>query len=184
MDDASKRAQSDPRDNGQCNLVDHLARMAGDNGRAENPVGPFLDVDLHEADFLAVGDRAIHVVHGHGEGFHRDILIASGAEVGLIVAAAERLGAEGVGVRCVSMPSWELFDALPQVERDSVLPPDVQARLAVEAGVAQGWHRYVGDAGGVLSVERFGASAPGEVVLREYGFNVEEVCKRARALLR
>jgi transketolase len=110
------------------------------------------------------------------------ILIASGAEVGLIVAAAERLSGEGVGVRCVSMPSWELFDALAQADRDAVLPPAVRARLAVEAGAAQGWHRYVGDAGGVLSVERFGASAPGEVVLREYGFNVDEVCKRARAL--
>ncbi len=112
------------------------------------------------------------------------ILIASGAEVGLIVAAAERLSAEGIAVRCVSMPSWELFDALPQADRDAVLPPAVRARLAVEAGAAQGWHRYVGDAGGVLSVERFGASAPGEVVLREYGFTVEEVCKRARALRR
>jgi transketolase len=110
------------------------------------------------------------------------ILIASGAEVGLIVAAAERLAAEGVAVRCVSMPSWELFDARSQADRDAVLPPFVRARLAVEAGAAQGWHRYVGDAGGVLSVERFGASAPGEVVLREYGFTVEEVCKRARAL--
>ncbi len=112
------------------------------------------------------------------------ILIASGAEVGLIVAAAERLTAEGVAVRCVSMPSWELFDALVQADRDAVLLPTVQARLAVEAGVAQGWHRYVGDAGGVLSVERFGASAPGEVVLREYGYNVDEVCTRARALRR
>jgi transketolase len=111
------------------------------------------------------------------------ILIASGAEVGLIVAAAERLTAEGVAVRCVSMPSWELFDALAQADRDAVLPPAVQARLAVEAGVAQGWHRYVGDAGGVLSVERFGASAPGEVVLREYGFAVDNVCARAKALL-
>jgi len=112
------------------------------------------------------------------------ILIASGAEVGLILSAAERLSAEGVAVRCVSMPSWELFDALTQADRDAVLPPAVRARLAVEAGAAQGWHRYVGDAGGVLSVERFGASAPGDVVLREYGFNVEEVCKRARALRR
>lgn len=80
------------------------------------------------------------------------------------------------------MPSWELFDALPERERDAVLPPSVRARLAVEAGVAQGWHRYVGDAGDVLGVERFGASAPGDVLLREYGFNVEEVCRRARAL--
>jgi len=112
------------------------------------------------------------------------ILIASGAEVGLIVAAAERLAAEKLAVRCVSMPSWELFDALSQDDRDAVLPPGVRARLAVEAGAAQGWHRYVGDAGAVLAVERFGASAPGDVLLREYGFTVDEVCKRAKALLR
>jgi len=110
------------------------------------------------------------------------ILIATGSEVGLIVAAAERLQAQGVAVRCVSMPSWELFDAMPQTERDAVLPPLVTARLAVEAGVAQGWHRYVGDAGDVLSVECFGVSAPGDVVLREYKFTIEEVCQRALAL--
>ena len=111
------------------------------------------------------------------------ILIASGSEVGLIVTAAERLQAQGVAVRCVSMPSWELFDALPQADRDRVLPPAVSARLAVEAGVAQGWHRYVGIAGDVLSVERFGASAPAPVLLREYGFSVDEVCRRALALI-
>ena len=110
------------------------------------------------------------------------ILIASGSEVGLIVAAAARLQDKGVAVRCVSMPSWELFDALPQGERDAVLPPAVSARLAVEAGVSQGWHRYVGEAGGVVSVERFGASAPAEVLLREYGLTVDNVCARAMAL--
>jgi transketolase len=102
----------------------------------------------------------------------------------LIVAAAERMSADGVRVRCVSMPSWELFDALTQPDRDAVLPPAVRARLVVEAGASQGWHRYVGETGDVLSVERFGASAPGKVVLREYGFTVDEVCRRARALLR
>jgi transketolase len=112
------------------------------------------------------------------------ILIATGAEVGLIVAAAERLAGEGILSRCVSMPSWELFDVLAQADRDAVLPPGVCARLAVEAGVSQGWHRYVGDAGDTLCVERFGASAPGPRVMREYGFTVDEVCKRARALLR
>jgi len=111
------------------------------------------------------------------------ILIASGSEVGLIVAAAERLQAQGIKVRCVSMPSWEVFEALPQAERDAVLPPAVGVRLAVELGVAQGWHRYVGAAGDVLSVERFGASAPAEVLLREYGFTVDAVCARAQGLL-
>lgn len=112
------------------------------------------------------------------------ILIASGSEVGLIVAAADRLQDQGIATRCVSMPSWELFAALTQAERDLVLPPSVSARLAVEAGAAQGWHRYVGAAGDVLSVERFGASAPSDVLLRQYGFSVEEVCRRALALRR
>jgi transketolase len=111
------------------------------------------------------------------------ILIASGSEVGLIADAAEQLRAEGIAVRCVSMPSWDLFDAQAQDYRDGVLPPGVTARLAVEAGSPQGWHRYVGDRGGVIGIERFGASAPGETVMREYGFTVDDVCKRARTLL-
>jgi len=111
------------------------------------------------------------------------ILIASGSELGLIVAATDRLSRMGVAVRCVSMPSWDLFDALPQAERAAVLPPSVSARLAVEAGVAQGWRRYVGDGGDVMSIERFGASAPADVLLREYGFTVDAVCARAMALL-
>jgi transketolase len=113
----------------------------------------------------------------------RLILIASGSEVGLILAAAERLQGEGIAVRCVSMPSWDLFEALPKSDRAAVLPPGVRARLAVEAGAAQGWHRYVGDGGDVLCVDRFGASAPAQVLLREYGFTVDNVCARARALL-
>jgi transketolase len=111
------------------------------------------------------------------------ILIASGSEVRLIVAAAERLQAEGVAVRCVSMPSFDLFDALSAEQRAAVLPHAVHARLAVEAASPYGWHRYVGDRGDVLAVDRFGASAAGDVVMREYGFTVDEVCRRARALL-
>ena len=111
------------------------------------------------------------------------ILIASGSEVRLIVAAAERLQTEGIAVRCVSMPSFDLFDALSAEKRAAVLPPAVRARLAVEAASPYGWHRYVGDLGDVLAVDRFGASAPGDVVMREYGFTVDEVCRRARALL-
>ncbi|WP_266160622.1 transketolase [Dyella silvatica] len=111
------------------------------------------------------------------------ILIASGSEVGLILAAAERLQSEGIAVRCVSMPSWELFDAQPQSYRDQVLPPKITARLAVELGVAQGWHRYTGDRGDMLGVERFGASAPADILLREYGFTVDNVVAKAKALL-
>ena len=112
------------------------------------------------------------------------ILIASGSEVHLIVEAAQRLRAQEIAVRCVSMPSWELFDAQPREYRDDVLPPTVRARLAVEAGATQGWCRYVGDTGDVIGVDRFGASAPGDANLREYGFSVDNVCARARALLR
>jgi transketolase len=111
------------------------------------------------------------------------ILMASGSEVGLVLAAAERLQGEGIAVRCVSMPSWDLFDAQPPSYRDEVLPPGVRARLAVELGVAQGWHRYTGDQGDVLAIDRFGASAPAETLLREYGFTVDSVVSRARALL-
>jgi transketolase len=111
------------------------------------------------------------------------ILIATGSEVALAVAAADKLGAQDVRVRVVSMPSWELFDVQPPEYREAVLPPSVAARLAIEAGAAQGWHRYVGNGGDVLGVDRFGASAPGEVLLREYGFTVENVCRRALGML-
>mgnify|MGYP001794248136 CR=1 FL=1 len=79
------------------------------------------------------------------------------------------------------MPSWGLFDAQPQEYRDAVLAPSINARLAVEAGASHGWHRYAGDDGDVLGVDRFGVSAPGDVTLREYGFTVENVCNRAAA---
>jgi transketolase len=127
--------------------------------------------------------RGAYVLQDMVNGKPQLILIASGSEVGLIVAAANRLQQEGIAVRCVSMPSWDLFDALPKADRDAVLPPSVRARLAVEAGATQGWHRYVGDAGDVIGVDRFGASAPGATVLREYGFTVDEVYARAKMLL-
>ncbi|HEX2770008.1 MAG TPA: transketolase C-terminal domain-containing protein, partial [Geobacteraceae bacterium] len=111
------------------------------------------------------------------------LIIATGSELSLAIAAQEELLAENIRVRVISMPSWELFDEQPKAYRDSVIPPQVKARLVVEAGSPMGWHRYGGDGGEVLGVERFGASAPGEVMLREYGFTVENVCRRAVALL-
>lgn len=127
--------------------------------------------------------RGAYVLSDAPGGKPQLILIASGSEVSLIVAAAEHLQQQGIAVRCVSMPSWELFEALPQAERDAVLPPAVHARLAVELGVAQGWERYIGAHGDMLGVTRFGASAPAVVILREYGFTVDNVCARAKALL-
>jgi transketolase len=111
------------------------------------------------------------------------ILIGTGAETGLVLQAALRLQGEGIAVRVVSMPAWKLFDEQPQEYRESVLPVSIPSRLAVEAGSSQGWHRYVGDRGDVLGVDRFGASAPGDEMLQHYGLTVDDVCTRARALL-
>jgi transketolase len=112
------------------------------------------------------------------------ILIGTGSEVSLIVEAQKRLAAQKVSARIVSMPSWELFESQPQEYRESVLPPAVRARLAIEAGSPQGWCKYVGDRGDVIGVEHFGTSAPGPIVMQEYGFTVENVVKRALALLK
>ncbi|PSL43483.1 transketolase [Chitinophaga niastensis] len=112
------------------------------------------------------------------------ILIATGSEVSLIVAAQEKLKAQNIAVRIVSMPSWELFDAQTPEYRDNIIPANVPARIAVEAGISQGWHRYTGDSGEVISIDRFGASAPGPVMLREFGFTVDHICERALALLK
>jgi transketolase len=101
----------------------------------------------------------------------------------LIIAAGQKLTENEIGVRTVSMPSWELFDAQSQEYRDSVLPPTLRARLAVEAGATQGWCKYVGDRGDVIGVDRFGASASGKVLMREYGFTVDNVCERAMKLI-
>ncbi|MGI9164797.1 MAG: transketolase [Pyrinomonadaceae bacterium] len=111
------------------------------------------------------------------------ILIATGSEVSLALEARETLQKEGTPTRVVSMPCWELFEEQTKDYRDEILPPSVNARLAVEAGVRQGWDRYVGLGGDVICLDRFGASAPGDVALRELGFNVENVLKHARALL-
>jgi transketolase len=111
------------------------------------------------------------------------ILIATGSEVSLALEAREKLQAEGIPTRVVSLPCTELFEEQPENYRNEVLPPAVTARLAIEAGVRQGWDRYVGPQGDVICLDRFGASAPGDVVLRELGFNVENVLKHARALI-
>ena len=111
------------------------------------------------------------------------ILIGTGSEVKLCVEAAEQLRANGTKVRVVSMPSWELFDAQDAAYQESVLPKAVTKRLAVEAGISMGWCRYVGAEGDVVSVDRFGASAPGGTVMKEFGYTTENVVSRAKALL-
>ena len=119
----------------------------------------------------------------NGNGEPDLILLATGAEVAPTLAAARRLRDDGVAARVVSMPCWELFDEQPAEYRDAVLPPEVDARLAVEPGVPLGWWRWVGDRGDVLGIERYGASAPGTTVLEKLGFTVENVVGRAQALL-
>jgi len=110
------------------------------------------------------------------------ILIASGSEVGLITAAQQTLAEQGIAARIVSMPSWELFDAQPEDYRDEILPPSIRARLAVEAGVSQGWWKYVGDRGGIVGIDQFGASAPSKVVFEKFGYTVDNIVAQALAV--
>ncbi len=110
------------------------------------------------------------------------ILLATGSEVHVALEAGLRLAEQGIGTRVVSMPCWELFELQPADYRDEVLPPDVTARLSVEAGVAQGWERWVGAEGDTIALDRFGASAPGTTVLERLGYNVDNVVARAVAL--
>jgi transketolase len=112
------------------------------------------------------------------------LLLATGSEVWIALEAAKRLQDEGISTRVVSMPCWELFEKQPVEYRDSVLPPETEARLSVEAGVGLGWWKWVGQEGDVLSLERFGASAPGTTVLEKLGFTPENVIARAQALMR
>ena len=111
------------------------------------------------------------------------ILMASGSEVSLILESAEKLAEEGVTARVVSVPSLEIFEKQQQAYRESVLPPQIVKRFAAEAGIAQGWWKYVGSQGGVLSIEKYGASAPAERIFEEYGFTVENVVARVKELL-
>jgi transketolase len=111
------------------------------------------------------------------------VLISTGAEVPLTLQAGRQLASDGTRVRIVSMPCIELFEAQTQEYRDSVLPPAVTARLAVEPGASMSWWKWVGTQGDVLGIDRFGASAPGKKVLEELGFSVENIVARARTLL-
>lgn len=111
------------------------------------------------------------------------VLIATGSEVQLAVGAREELQAAGIPTRVVSMPCVEWFEEQDQAYKDSVLPPSVKARVAVEAGIALTWYRYVGDAGRIVSLEHFGASADAKVLFREFGFTAEHVAAAARESL-
>jgi transketolase len=142
---------------------------------------PTLDrTELAPASGLA---RGAYVLAEAPDGAPRLILVATGSELHLAVAARERLVAAGIPTRVVSMPCWERFAAESRDYQESVLPPSVTARLAVEAGVAMGWHRWVGSRGDVVSIDRFGESAPGDQVMETFGFTIDHVVARAQALL-
>jgi transketolase len=127
---------------------------------------------------LPTVEKGAYVLKDFGED-PQLILMASGSEVGLIMAAAERLFAEGMAARVVSFPSWELFEKQKPAYRQSVIRPEIKARIAVEAGVGLGWERYVGESGKVISLEHFGASAPAEILFEKFGFTVEQVVAAA-----
>jgi transketolase len=111
------------------------------------------------------------------------LLLASGSEVGLAVEAQKVLADEGIDVAVVSMPSWDRFEVQPKEYKESVLPKAVKKRLGIEMGASLGWHKYVGDEGDVLTIDQFGASAPGKKIMEEYGFTVANVVARVKALL-
>ena len=111
------------------------------------------------------------------------ILMATGAEVHIALDAQKALRDKGVAARVVSMPCWELFEEMDDEYKKSVLPPDVPARLSIEAGITMGWERYVGIAGGMIGVNRFGASAPGGTVMKKYGFTAENAVEKALLIL-
>ncbi|MFH1184268.1 MAG: transketolase [Chloroflexota bacterium] len=128
--------------------------------------------------------RGAYVLASFGKKRPDIILLASGSEVALVYQAGQILSTNGVAVRVVSFPSWSLFEQQSAAYRRSVLPEDIPLRLAVEAGVSQGWERYVGHQGKVIGIERFGASAPYKAIFEHLGFTVDNVVAQARALLR
>jgi transketolase len=128
--------------------------------------------------------KGAYVLADFGEKDPELILMASGSEVDLILKAGENLAAEGVNLRVVSFPSWELFAKQDKAYQEDVLPATIKSRLAVEAGTTLGWERWVGDQGKVIGIDQYGASAPGEIVMAEYGLTVAKVIEEALALLR
>jgi transketolase len=127
--------------------------------------------------------RGAYVLADAGKGTPQILILATGSEVHIALAAYEKLVNEGIAARLVSMPSWEIFEAQDQGYRDEVLPPSVNARVAVEAGVSYGWQRYVGMNGKMVTIDHFGASAPGGLVLQQFGFTADAVVAAAKKAL-
>ena len=128
--------------------------------------------------------RGAYVLNPRADARADIVLIATGSELQLIVEAEAILSGRGIAARLVSMPCWELFQEQTPEYRESVLPASVRARVAVEAGRSIGWERWVGDRGAIVSIDRFGASAPGEVVMKELGLTAQHVVRAAESVLR
>ena len=112
------------------------------------------------------------------------ILMATGSEISIALEAMEKLSAMGIPSQVVSMPSWELFEQQPEEYRHRILPPEVKARVAIEAGSPQGWHRYVGEQGLVIGLDHFGASAPDKILYEKFGLTADRVLEKALELLK
>ena len=128
--------------------------------------------------------RGAYVLADAGEGNPDVLLLATGSEVALCLEAFERLRAERIKARVISMPSWELFDDQPGEYRDAVLPPTVRVRVSVEQASTFGWSKYVGDTGASIGMRSFGASAPLKQLQQKFGFTVENVVEAAREQIR
>jgi transketolase len=131
----------------------------------------------------AEGTRRGAYVLQDSDGKPDAILIGTGSEVHVALAAAEMLKKEGINARVVSMPCWELFAEQDQAYRDSVLSPDVRKRVSIEAAATQGWERWTTDSGIAIGIDHFGASAPGEKVMEEFGFTAEHAANAVRRLM-
>jgi len=140
-------------------------------------------LDRKECAPVEALQRGGYILWESAEGLPDVILIGTGSETHLALAAGKQLAAEGINVRVVALPSWELFDRQPIKYRETVLPPKVTVRVAVEAGIRLGWEHYVGLEGEIVGMEGFGASAPGKVLYEKFGFTVEGVVQTAKGLL-
>ena len=140
---------------------------------------------IESTDRVRAGvEHGAYVVKDGERGTPDVILIATGSEVSLALEAGDLLAGEGLDARVVSMPSWEVFEEQPQDYKDQVLPPDVRARVSIEAGSTMGWERYVGSEGFVIGLDHFGASAPAGVLFERFGFTPEKVAERAHAVVK
>jgi len=128
--------------------------------------------------------RGAYVLSEAAGGPPQVVLIATGSEVATAIAAQDKLEAQGIRARVVSMPSWELFAEQTPEYRDSVIPRDVPARVSMEAGSTLGWHRWVGDRGVAMGIDRFGASGPGGVLIKQFGLTVDNMVRTATSLVK